>query len=409
MNSRLANSISAAILAVFVFAGGYVLGQSPAAPVQVFAGTAVPVNDSQFAPLWEVWDLIHDRYLRQPVDDAALIEGAIDGMLATLGDPHTRYLSPQDQQSAQESMDGEFQGIGAEVEDVDGNITVVAPIDGSPAQEAGLQPGDILREADGVALTGMDVTEAAGLVRGPAGTKVSLVIERDGELLNIDIVRDVIKLATVRGEMLDEGIAYVRLSRFGNNTDEELADLLPDLLAENPTGLILDLRRNPGGALDTTVDIADQFLTEGSVLFERFGNGDLRPFEVGDDGLAQDIPMVVLVDEGSASASEVLAGAIQDRGRGIIIGQISFGKGTVQTWHSLSNNGGVRVTIAEWLTPEQSSIDQIGLTPDYFIPLPELTPGAEFDDTQLQAAIDYLQGKTIISVPPEPDLPGETE
>ena len=411
MNSRTGtNFVSALFIGVgafIIFAAGYVLGQAPNAPYQVFGPqTAVAAND-EFEPFWEVWNLIHDQYLRQPVDNVALVEGAIDGMLATLGDPHTRYLSPQDQQAAQESMDGEFQGIGAEVEDVDGAITVVTPIDGSPAQEAGIQPGDILREADGVALTGMDVTEAAALVRGPAGTTVSLVIERDGELLNVDIVRDVIKLATVRGEVLEEGIAYVRLSRFGNNTDEELADLLPELLAENPTGLILDLRRNPGGALDTTVDIANQFLDEGLVLVERFGDGDKRPFEVDNDGLAQDIPMVVLVDEGSASASEVLAGAIQDRGRGIIIGQVSFGKGTVQTWHTLSNDGGVRVTIAEWLTPEESSIDQVGLTPDYFIPLPEVEDGGEFEDTQLQAAIDYLQGKTIISVPPEPDLQNE--
>ncbi|MEZ4590381.1 MAG: S41 family peptidase [Chloroflexota bacterium] len=410
MISRLATSVTAAILAVFIFAGGYVLGQSPAAPVQIFVNPAnVLSNSQQFEPFWEVWELVHDRYLRQPVDDTALIEGAIDGMLATLEDPHTRYLSPEDQQSAQESMDGEFQGIGAEVEDVDGAITVVSPIDGSPAQAAGIQPGDILREADGVALTGMDVTEAAALVRGPAGTTVNLVVERDGQLLEIPIVRDVIKLATVRGEVLEEGIAYVRLSRFGNNTDKELADLLPTLLDENPTGLILDLRRNPGGALDTTVEIADQFLTEGLVLVERFGDGELRPFEVDDDGLAQDIPMVVLIDEGSASASEVLAGAIQDRGRGVIIGQVSFGKGTVQTWHTLSNDGGVRVTIAEWLTPEESSIDQIGLTPDYYIPLPEPEAGAEFEDTQLQAAIDFLQGETIISVPPDPNLQGDTE
>lgn len=410
MISRLATSITAAILAVFIFAGGYVFAQSPIAPVQVFPGTAVAnIPDEQFEPFWEVWELLHDRYLRQPVDNTALIEGAIDGMLATLEDPHTRYLSPEDQQSAQESMNGEFQGIGAEVEDVDGAITVVAPIDGSPAQEAGIQPGDILREADGVSLTGMDVTEAAALVRGPAGTTVSLLIERSGELLNIDIVRDVIKLATVRGELLEEGIAYVRLSRFGNNTDEELEDLLPTLLEENPTGLILDLRRNPGGSLDTTVNIADQFLREGLVLVERFGDGELRPFEVDDDGLAQEIPMVVLIDEGSASASEVLAGAIQDRGRGVIIGQVSFGKGTVQTWHTLSNDGGVRITIAEWLTPEESSIDQIGLTPDYYIPLPELVEGVEPEDTQLQAAINFLQGETIISVPPDPNLQGETE
>lgn len=405
MISRFSSHLVLAILGIFLFLGGYVLGQSPAAPYHVFGETAVPAaTNTQFEPFWEVWDLVHDRYLRQPVDDTALIEGAIDGMLATLGDPHTRYLSPEDQLSAQESMDGEFQGIGAEVEDVDGAITVVSPIDGSPAEAAGIQPGDILREADGVSLTGMDVTEAAALVRGPAGTTVHLVIERDGQLIEIDIVRDVIKLATVRGEILEEGIAYLRLSRFGNNTDEELAEILPDLLGENPTGLILDLRRNPGGSLDTTVDIANQFLGEGLALVERFGDGGERPFEVNDDGLAQDFPMVVLIDEGSASASEVLAGAIQDRGRGVLIGQISFGKGTVQTWHTLSNNGGVRVTIAEWLTPERSSIDQIGLTPDYYIPLPEPAEGVEFIDTQLQAAIDYLQGKTIISIPPEPVL-----
>jgi carboxyl-terminal processing protease len=408
MISRFASSFSLALFGVLFFLGGYVFGQSPVAPLQVFADTAVPSEtNTNFAPFWEVWDLVHDRYLRQPVDDVALIEGAIDGMLATLDDPHTRYLSPQDQSAAQESMAGEFQGIGAEVEDVDGNITVVSPIDGSPAEAAGIQPGDILREADGVDLTGMDVTEAAALVRGPAGTTVSLVIERNGELLNLDIVRDVIKLATVRGEILEEGIAYVRLSRFGNTTDEELAELLPDLLAENPSGLILDLRRNPGGALDTTVEIADQFLNDGLVLVERFGDGEERPFEANDDGLAQDIPMVVLIDEGSASASEVLAGAIQDRGRGVIIGQISFGKGTVQTWHTLSNDGGVRVTIAEWLTPEKHSIHEIGLTPDYYIPLPEFEEGIAFEDTQLQAAIDFLQGKSIVSIPPEPILENE--
>ncbi|VAW30860.1 Carboxyl-terminal protease [hydrothermal vent metagenome] len=405
MNSRFISNFSIFLLVIAGFVGGYALAQSPAAPMQLFRGTAVSSQtNAPLDPFLEVWDLVHERYLRQPVDDDALIEGAIDGMLATLGDPNTRYLSPEDQAAAEESMDGEFQGIGAEVQDVDGNITVVTPIDGSPAEEAGIQPGDILRQADGVDLTGMDVSEAAGLVRGPAGTTVSLVVERDGELLNIDIVRGVIKLATVRGEILEEGIAYLRLSRFGNTTGEELAEILPDLLAENPSGLILDLRRNPGGALSTTVDIADQFLDEGLVLVERFGDGEERPFDADNDGLAQDIPMVVLIDEGSASASEVLAGAIQDRDRGVLIGQISFGKGTVQTWHTLSNDGGVRVTIAEWLTPFKSSIHEIGLTPDYFIPLPEFEVGDEFEDTQLQAAIDFLQGKTVISIPPDPNL-----
>ncbi len=405
MNSRFISNVSTLLLVIIGFVGGYALAQSPVAPIQIFRGTAVSnISDAPLEPFLEVWELVHEQYLRQPVNDDALIEGAIDGLLDTLDDPHTRYLSPEDQAAAEESMDGEFQGIGAEVEDVDGNITIVTPIDGSPAEAAGLMPGDILRAADGVDLTGMDVSEAAALVRGPAGTSVQLVIERDGEPFTIDIVRDVVKLATVRGEILDEGIAYLRLSRFGNTTDEELADILPDLLAENPSGLILDLRRNPGGALNSTVDIANQFLDGGLVLVERFGDGEERPFDVGNNGLAQDIPMVVLIDEGSASASEVLAGAIQDRDRGVLIGQISFGKGTVQTWHTLSNNGGVRVTIAEWLTPFKASIHEVGLTPDYFIPLPEFEEGVEFEDTQMQAAIDFLQGKPIISVPPEPVL-----
>ncbi|HEX6385253.1 MAG TPA: S41 family peptidase, partial [Anaerolineae bacterium] len=179
-----------------------------------------------------------------------------------------------------------------------------------------------------------------------------------------------------------------------------LEALLPTLLAENPSGLILDLRRNPGGSLDTTVSIADQFLEEGVVLLQRFGDSQERVYESSDAGLAEDIPMVVLIDEGSASASEVLAGAIRDRERGVLIGQTSFGKGTVQTWHRLSNEGGIRITIAQWLTPDEVSIHENGLAPDYFIPKPEVTAQDEFEDTQLQAAIDYLQGETVISVPP---------
>ncbi len=391
--------LAVVIFSIFAFTGGYLLGQSPVAPVNLFGivnGRTVQ-NPDDIKAFWEVWDLIHTRYLRQPVDDAALMDGAINGMLETLGDPHTRYLSPSDQEAATQSMSGEFQGIGAEVENVDGAITIVTPIDGSPAQAAGLQPGDILREADGVPLTGMDISEAAALVRGPAGTTVRLLIERDGETFEVEITRDVIKLPSARGEMLEEGIAYIRLSRFANNTDQELQDILTDLLAQNPTGIILDLRRNPGGALDTTVNIADQFLPEGVALVERFGDGRERQFQSSDKGLAEDIPLVVLIDEGSASASEVLSGAIQDRGRGVLIGNTSFGKGTVQTWQTLANDGGVRITIAEWLTPDKDSINETGLTPDYFIPLDPDNPD---EDAQLQAAIDYLLGKTIISIPP---------
>lgn len=387
---------------------GFILGFLVAKYVYDPFGLAAPERltpdeiKADFTPFWEVYDFVQTRYFEQPLDNTKLVEGAINGMLATLGDPHTRYLPPADEESAREEMDGEFEGIGAFVEEVDGNITVVAPIEGSPAEAAGLKPGDILREADGVALTGMAVEEAAALVRGPRGTAVLLLIERDGELFEKEIIRDRITIPSVRGEMLENNIAYVRLSRFGNNSAEEIKAMLEELDANNAAGLILDLRSNPGGGLETAVDIADQFLDEGTILVERFGNGEEILYDSKDAGLAQTVPMVVLIDEGSASASEVLAGAIRDRGRGVLIGQTSFGKGTVQTWLGLSNGGGVRITIARWLTPNKKWVHGEGPEPDYFIPLPETTEdGAEFVDTQLQAAVDFLLGKPVTSVPPD--------
>lgn len=408
-SSRL--SFFSIMLIALAFAVGYLYGQSPIAPYSAFPGATTAVQSStraEFRVLFEVFDLLNTRFVRQPLDATTLIEGAINGMLETVEDEHTRYLSPEAQAAAEQSFQGEFQGIGAEVESIDGDITIVSPIDGSPAEAAGLQPGDIIRESDGVELTGMDISEAAALVRGPAGTAVNLLIEREGERFPLEIIRGIIKLESVRGEILEENIAYIRLSNFGGNTDEDLTAMLDELLAQNPDGLILDLRRNPGGSLDTVVSVADEFLDEGVVLYEEFGNGRRELFESEDDNkLAETIEMVVLVDEGSASASEVLAGAIQDRERAIVIGQTTFGKGTVQTWQPLSNGGGVRITIAQWLTPDEAWIHQNGLEPDIFIPQPEL--GSNFEDLQLQAAIDYLLGKDVISVPPEPSIEEEEQ
>lgn len=389
------------IVAFVIFLSGYWLGQSPAAPIQLYRGQMpASIDEATFAPFWEVWDLVHKRYFDQPLDDVTLTTGAIDGLLATLDDRNTRYLTPQAEEADRASMEGEIQGIGAEVANENGDIVIVAPIEGSPAAAAGLRPGDILRQADGVDLTGMDVSEAARLVRGPAGTTVRLVIERDGERFEIDIVRDVIKLASVRGEMLPtaEGhnLAYVRISRFAFPTADELTALLEELMAQNPSGLILDLRLNPGGSLETVVEVADQFLPAGIVLTERFGDGRETVYRSEEEGLAQNVPMVVLIDEGSASASEVLAGAIQDRGRGVLIGVTTFGKGTVQSVHTLSNGGGLRITIARWLTPGDRWVHEEGLTPDYIVPRSETDESDS--DPQLQAAIDFLQGKPVSGV-----------
>ncbi len=405
-------SITLLLVLLFLILGfnaGYLFGQSPWAPVDVFAagqsvlsGNTTSMDRSVMDPFWEVWDLVHGRYYDQPVEDTLLVEGAINGMLAALGDDYTRYLEPAAEAAAQESMDGEFQGIGVVVETVDGALTVVSPIEGSPAFEAGLRPGDIFREADGVDLAGMDVVEAAALIRGPAGTSVNLVIERDGETFTIDIERAIIDVPSVTGEMLDSNIGYVRINQFIRTTDDELEEVLQELLAANPDGLILDLRHNPGGLLDQVTDVADEFLPDGVVLVEEFGDGRQRVYESDDGGLAEEIPLVVLIDEGSASASEVLAGAIQDRERGVLVGNTSFGKGTVQSVHSLSNGGGLRLTVARWLTPGENWIHQQGLQPDILVTLPEAeeltTAEDQAIDPQLDAAIDYLLGSSAASI-----------
>lgn len=398
MSSRSRSTLFSLLIGFVAFNAGYLLAESPIAPISLFGPKSTTPDEAseQFNAFWEVWDLAHNRFFDQPLDNDRLVEGAIDGMLAALDDPHTRYLSPEDEAEAREDMDGSFQGIGAEVEEVDGDVIIVSPIDGSPAQAAGLLPGDILRQADGIDLAGMSLDKVVTLVRGPAGEAIRLQIEREGVLFDVELIRDVIKLASVRSEMLEEGIAYVRLSRFGSSTDQELEDTLEKLLDSQPQGLILDLRRNPGGSLDTVVRIADLLLPEGPILVERFGDGRERVLESSREGMAEEIPMVVLVDEGSASASEVLAGAIQDRGRGILIGQQTFGKGTVQTWHRLSNGGGVRITVARWLTPNQSWIHEQGLTPDYMVKLLDGTAGqGDEQDRQLQAAISYLLGRPM--------------
>lgn len=382
-----------AVYSMVLFAGGYAIGFNNW-PLQALglASSRIPAEAREvFDPFWEVWNLASEQYYDQPLDPTFLMEGAIDGMLSTLEDPNTRYLPPAVEESARDSMEGEIQGIGVFVEMVDEQITVVSPFEGSPADRAGIMPGDILLQADGVDLTGMDLSDAASLIRGPAGTNVHLVILRGDETREFDVTRDVVQIPSVRGEMLPGDIAYVRLSRFGNRTPQELQDVLDELLSQNPQGMILDLRNNPGGGLDASVDIADQFLDEGVVLTERFGNGRERVFRTSDRGLAEEIALVVLVNEGSASASEVLAGAIRDRDRGALVGETTFGKGTVQTWHALSNGGGVRITTARWLTPDGDWVHEAGLAPDVIVPAAEVQPEEPADDPQVQAAIQALR------------------
>ncbi len=385
---------SAVLLAV-----GFWMGQSgwPLAELGLASSALSPDDREALAPLFETWNLVEERFYDQPVDREAAVQGAIEGMLATLGDPHTRYLPPDAEAAARDAMEGEMEGIGVIVEEVEGRITVVSPFEGSPAERAGLQAGDVLLAADGVELTGLGLDAAARLIRGPAGTDVLLRVGRGAETFEVNVTRDVFEVPSVRGEMLEEGVAYVRLSSFANRTAEELNDILDELLAQEPRGLILDLRGNPGGGLEPAVDVADAFLTDGVVLVERFGSGEERVYRSTDGEIGEQVPMVVLIDEGSASASEVLAGALRDRERAVLIGATSYGKGTVQTWHALSNGGGVRITVARWLTPDGDWVSEAGLEPEELVALP--AEGEPFTDTQLQAAVDYFAGGETTAQP----------
>jgi carboxyl-terminal processing protease len=342
-------------------------------------------------PFWETWDIIHNQFVDQPVDDLALMRGAIRGMLEALGDRHTSYMTPEEFMQANEALEGEYEGIGAWVDITGEYVVIISPMRGSPAAEAGLLPNDIIIGIDGEDMTGIPGDLVLRRILGPAGTDVTLTIRRDTETFDVTITRATIVVPTVEFEMLEDNIAYIGLYNYGERTTEQVRNALQELLAQNPDGLIFDLRGNGGGFLNTAIQVVSEFIADGVVMYEQYGDGDTFTYEAIPGGLATEIPLVVLVDEGTASASEITAGAIQDRGRGPLVGVTTFGKGSVQSWVTLRNNaGGVRVTIARWLTPNGRQISEIGLEPEYIV---EMTPEdfAAGRDPQLDKAIEVLK------------------
>jgi len=394
------------------FAGGFAAGhffpissmpvlQTPVDGVPPLTSTgqnsATPAElQSTFAPFWEAWDLVHRIYVEQPVDDVTLMQGAISGMMDTLKVGRNYYYDPKTMAKQTAALNGEdknYEGIGAYV-DVDKEyLTVISPIIGSPAEAAGLRPGDQIIAIDGVDMTGVAPEDVRQKVLGPGGTVVTLTIFREGTAAPIDVKITRAKIVTplVYFEMRPDGIAYVRINTFGDTADTDLKNALAKVLEQNPKGLILDLRYNGGGYLEQGIAVASEFLPKGQVVvIEKYGDGTLKPFNSVGGGLATDIPMVVLVNEGSASASEIVAGALQDYGRAKLIGTLSYGKGSVQSFVPLQNDqGAVGVTIALWLTPNKRSIDHLGLEPDIYV---EYTD-ADFEakrDPQLEAAAQAL-------------------
>ena len=349
-------------------------------------GTRTPPGSTQGLDVVdEAWNIIFQDYVdRDKLDASQLSQAAIKGMVEALDDPYTSYLDAETYQLSLSSLEGKFEGIGAQVAVEDNQLVIIAPIADSPADKVGIRAGDIILEIDGKPTAEMSLAEAVLFIRGPRGTSVKLLVLHQGETEpgEIEIVRAEIELTSVRFEMR-QGIAYVNITYFSEGTDEELSPVLDSITSEAATGIILDLRSNPGGLLSAVVDVASHFLKEGVVVDVVDNQGNHTTIAVKPKQVTTDLPLVVLVDSYSASGSEVLAGALQDYGRATIAGTKTFGKGSVNVLHQLKDGSGLYITTARWLTPNGRLIEGEGIAPDYKLEVEE--------EDAIQWAIDYLK------------------
>jgi len=348
-------------------------------------------QDVNFDLFQEVWQTVKDNYIdRDKILDSELFYGALRGIVAALGDPHSAFYDPQTTFEFSAELEGQFEGIGAEISIKNNQLMIVSPLPNTPAYQAGLETGDRILAIDDQDTSLLTLDQAVNLIRGERGTKVRLLISREGwlEPKEIEIVRDKIHFDSVRWQFRDDNIAYVEIISFNDDTVRLFNQATNDILIKNPKGIIIDLRNNPGGYLDQAIELASAWIEEGPIVLETY-DGQQNPYLAEGQALLKDYPTVVLVNGGSASGSEIVAGALQDYGKATIVGEQTFGKGSVQELKLLSNNSSVKLTVARWLTPEGRSIDQEGITPDLVV---ELTK-EDYDndrDPQLDKAIELL-------------------
>lgn len=366
--------------------GGILLG---AVATTQIAGPLIAQEAENNASVYEQLDLFGDIFERiraqyvEEVDEAALIEAAIDGMLSSL-DPHSSYLSPDDAADMREATRGEFGGLGIEVTQEEGFIKVVSPIDGTPASEAGIEAGDFITAVDDENLLGLTLDEAVELMRGPVGSEIVITVVREGveQPFDVSIIRDTIKLTAVRSRVEGETVV-LRITTFSDQTYPSLEEQLAEQVAEaggveNVNGFVIDLRNNPGGLLNQAIAVSDAFLDAGEITSTRGRDaGDGQRWNAREGDLAEGLPIVVLINGGSASASEIVAGALQDHRRAIVIGTNSFGKGSVQTVMPLRGDSAMRLTTARYYTPSGRSIQALGISPDIIVEQPRVDPTAE--------------------------------
>lgn len=389
-------TLVAIILVGTAFLGGFATSRVLFPPVVPPDGGAPADWKPYFGVFWEAWNYVHQDFYKPTIDDGALVNGAVGGMVAALGDPHTAFVDAQQAAINDSSLSGSFEGIGATVEMREGRLTVVAPIKDSPAEKAGLKPDDVILKVNDTIIQNMDVNQAVSLIRGPKGSTVTLQVQRAKQpVFTVSIVRDTIRTPFVESHMIEgTTIAYVRLNDFGATAPDELNAALVQLMAQHPTGLVFDLRQDPGGYLNAAIDIASEFIKGGqTVLIEREKDGTTHKFQANRGGVATDIPMVLLIDKGSASASEIVAGALKDYKRATVIGETSYGKGSVQNVHTLSDKSQLRVTIAHFFSPLDHEINDVGIKPDIEVPLTDADVAAQ-RDPQLDKAVEVLKAQT---------------
>lgn len=366
-----------------------------------------------FSQFWTVWQKLQEGYYdKTKLDSQKMLNGAIEGMVGSLGDPFTLYLPPTQNDNFKQGLAGQFSGIGAELGTKDKDIIVISPLDGSPAQKAGIKAGDIILKVDGTDTLNWSLSQAVDKIRGPKDTFVTLTVlhKNENKPAEIKIKRNIITVKSVTGwvkkisditgiqnskfkTQKDKSIAYIRLSQFGDSTNKDWISLIDKLNSqiqkeENFKGIVFDLRNNPGGYLTDAVFIASEFLRNGqTVVKEDNGSSDPKTLDVSREGKFLNTPVIILINKGSASASEIVSGALRDHNRTKLIGEVSFGKGTVQQAEDLGNGAGIHVTVAKWLTPNGTWVNGAGLTPDINVPLDSKD---QAHDTQLEKAIEEL-------------------
>ncbi|MHB9148404.1 MAG: S41 family peptidase [Candidatus Amoebophilus sp.] len=350
--------------------------------------TATKANQAGFNEklFWEVWQIVANTYVdKDKVDNDALFHGALKGLVEATHDPYSLYMTPKEQEQFASDMSGKFEGIGAEIGLKDDIITVISPLEGMPAEKAGLQAGDQIAKIDDATTMGFSVMEAVDKIRGSKGTKVKLTVLREGENqpLDITITRDVIAIKSVKTEITKDNIFIVRVSSFNDDTDQLFTDAVDEILAKKPKGIILDLRNNPGGYLESAIFMASKWIKNDTVVMERYGDGTTNSQTSVGEPVLSSFKTMVLINRGSDSASEIVAGALQDHNLATIIGEKSFGKGSVQVLRDLSDGGSVKITAAKWLTPKGKSIDGQGITPDIKV------------TTKIDSKVDQVKQKAI--------------